>query len=113
MKIYHNPRCKKSRAGLAYLEDKKITFEKVLYLKDRPFNEVSLSKLLTKMGKKPHDMIRTQEKLYKQDYKGQTLSDKDWVTVMVENPRFIQRPIVETEDNAVWGDPPENIDHLL
>jgi arsenate reductase (glutaredoxin) len=113
MKIYHNPRCKKSRAGLAYLEEKTSDFEKVHYLKDQPFTEDELKKLLKKAGKKPQNMIRTQEKVYKENYKGKELSDDEWIKAMVENSKLIQRPIVETDDKAVWADPPENIDELF
>ena len=113
MKIYHNPRCKKSRAGLAYLEEKTTDFEKIHYLKDEPFSEESLKKLLDKMGKKPQDMIRTQEKVYKEKYKGKELSDDEWIKAIADNPKLIQRPIVETEDKAVWADPPENMDELF
>jgi arsenate reductase (glutaredoxin) len=113
MNIYHNSRCKKSRAGLQYLEEKGIQFKVVQYLKDEPFTEESLRKLLSKMGKKPQDMIRTQEKEYKENYKGKNLTNDEWIKVMVENPKFIQRPIIETDNKAVWGDPPVNIDELL
>jgi arsenate reductase (glutaredoxin) len=113
MKVYHNSRCKKSRAGLQYLEEKNVTVDVIQYLKDDAFTFDSLKSLLKKMGKKPHDMIRTQEKEYKEKYKGKDLSDDEWIQVMVDNPKFIQRPIVETEDKAVWGDPPQNIDEIL
>lgn len=113
MKIYHNPRCKKSRAGLAYLEEKTSDFQKVLYLKDEPFTEESLKKLLTKMGKNPQEMIRTQEKIYKESYKGKSLTDREWIQAMVDHPKLIQRPIVETANKAVWADPPENIEELF
>ncbi len=113
MKIYHNPRCKKSRAGLQYLEEKKLDFTVVLYLKDEAFTEESLKALLKKSGKNPFEMIRTQEKEYKENYKGRELSDNEWIKIMAENPKFIHRPIIETDDNAVWGDPPTNIDKIL
>jgi len=113
MKIYHNPRCKKSRAGLQYLEEKKADFTIILYLKDNPFTESSLKNLLKKMNKKPLEMIRTQEKEYKTNFKGKDYSDNEWIKIMTENPKFIQRPIIETDDNAVWGDPPANIDSVL
>lgn len=113
MNIYHNSRCKKSRAGLQYLEEKGIQFNIVQYLKDEPFSEESLKNLLKKLGKKPIEMIRTQEKEYKDNFKGKDLSDDEWIKVMVENPKFIQRPIIETDNKAVWGDPPSNIDKLF
>ena len=113
MKIYHNSRCKKSRAGLQYLEEKKLDFELVQYLKDDAFTVESLKALLKKLGKKPLDMIRTQEKEYKDKYKGKEMTDDEWIKVMTENPKFIHRPIIESGDKAVWGDPPGNIDELL
>ena len=113
MKIYHNPRCKKSRAGLQFLEEKNIEHTKVLYLNDEPFTEKSLKAVLQKLGKKPQEMIRTQEKEYKTNYKGKEFTDNEWIKIMAENPKFIHRPIIETDDKAVWGDPPSNIDAIL
>lgn len=113
IKIYHNPRCKKSRAGLQYLQEKNIDFKIVQYLKDEPFTFETLKNILKKMGIKPEDMIRKQEKEYKINYKGKTFSDDEWIKIMLENPKFIHRPIVEKDDNAVLGDPPSNIDKLF
>lgn len=113
MKIYHNPRCKKSRAGLQYLEQKGLDFEIVKYLTDTPFTEEKLASLIEKTGKQPQHLIRQQEKVYKSDYKGKKLSDKEWIKAMVEHPKLIHRPIVETESKAVWADPPENMDAIL
>ncbi len=76
MKIYHNPRCKKSRAGLAYLESKNIEFEIVQYLKTG-FSESELSEILNKLNKTPLEMIRKQEAVFKQEYKGKELSDQE------------------------------------
>ena len=69
-KIYHNTRCRKSRGGLKYLEDKGIEPEIIEYLKDEPFSEKSLSDVINKLGIKPQELIRTQEAIYKQNYKG-------------------------------------------
>ncbi len=114
IKIYHNPRCKKSRAGLQYLQEKNIEFKIVQYLKDEEaFTFESLKNVLKKMNAKPEEMIRKQEKIFKENYKGKTFSDDVWVKIMVENPKLINRPIIETDDKAVWGDPPSNIDSVL
>ena len=107
--IYHNPRCKKSRAGLQYLQSKTDDIEVVQYLKT-PITEAVLKDLLMKLNKKPHDMIRTQEAVYKQQFKGKNFNDDEWVKIMVENPKLIKRPIVVIGNKAVWGDPPEEID---
>ncbi len=113
MKIYHNTRCKKSRAGLEFLQNKNIEHEVILYLKDKPFTFESLKNLLNKVNVKPFEMIRKQEVDYKANYKGKDFSDDEWVKIMVENPKFINRPIIETEEKAVWGDPPQNIETVL
>jgi arsenate reductase len=112
LKIYHNPQCKKSRIGLQYLKDKNIPFEIVEYLKN-PLTEKQLEGLLVKLNKRPQEIIRSQEDYYKKNLKGKDFNDHEWIRIMVQNPRFIQRPIVERDYKAVIGDPPENIDVLL
>ncbi len=109
--IYHNPRCRKSRAGLAYLSEKNVEFRVREYLKD-PLTEAELASLVMKLNLKPRELVRTQEELYKKELKGLNLNDEEWIKVMVENPRLIHRPIVEGKYKAVVGDPPDEIDRL-
>ncbi len=111
-KIYHNTRCKKSRGGLQYLEDKGINPEIIEYLKDDPFTEKSLSDVIQKLGIKPQELIRTQEAIYKQNYKGKDFTDQEWIKILVENPKLIRRPIIVKGDQAVVGDIVEHIDAL-
>ncbi len=113
MKIYHNPRCAKSRAGMQRLQEKGFIFEIVLYLKDAPFTVESLTALLAKMGKSPEEMIRKQETAYKKEIKGKELSDTELIEIMVANPKLINRPIIENDKTAVWGDPVSEIDKML
>ncbi len=110
--VYHNPRCSKSRAGLAYVKSKTDDVEVVEYLKE-PFTEDSFKKLLMKLNKKPIEMVRTQEAIYKSDYKGKNFTDDEWVKIMVDNPKLINRPIVVKDNKAVWGNPVEEIDVLF
>jgi len=112
IRIYHNPRCRKSRAGLQYLIDKKAAFEIVEYLKN-PLTGKELKKLLVKLNKKPEELIRKQEADYKKTMKGKQFSDHEWIQIMVGNPKLIQRPIVEREYKAVIGDPVENIEPII
>jgi arsenate reductase (glutaredoxin) len=112
MKIYHNPRCKKSRGGLQYLQDKGIDAEIVDYIKN-PISVDELTEILKKLGKSPEEMIRKQEDLFKKEYKSKSLSDNEWIKVIAENPKLLQRPIVVKGDKAVWAQPPEEIDKLL
>ena len=113
-KIYHNSRCSKSRAGLKYLESKTSDIEIIPYLKEETaFTEDLLAEVLKKMNKKPMDIIRTHEALYKSDYKGKEFSDKEWIKILVENPRLIHRPIIVKDNKAVLGNPPEEIDIII
>ncbi len=110
--IYHNPRCKKSRAGMQFLQSKTDDFKVVEYLKN-PLTEVELKDILMRLNKKPQEMIRTQEAAYKQNFKGKNFTDDEWVKIMIENPKLIKRPIVVRGSKAVWGDPAEEIEVLF
>jgi arsenate reductase (glutaredoxin) len=112
LKIYHNPRCKKSRAGLQFVKDRTNDFEIVEYLKN-PIGESELKELLMKLNKKPLEMVRTQEAIYKSDFKGKNFTDDEWVKIMIENPKLIKRPIVVKGNKAVWGDPAEELNILF
>jgi arsenate reductase len=111
-KIYHNPRCKKSRAGLQYLQEKGIDPEVREYLKVL-LVEDELKDLLVRLHKKPLDIVRTQEEYYRKELKGKKFTDDEWVKIMIGNPKLIQRPIVVKGPKAVIGDPASNIDALL
>ncbi len=110
--IYHNPRCSKSREGVKVLEASGKEFEIREYLKE-PFSEEELKALLEKLNMAPIELVRTEEKLWKEEYRERDLSDAELVRVMVENPRLIQRPIVEKERTAVVGRPVSNIENLI
>jgi len=110
--IYHNPRCKKSRAGLQYIQERTKDFEVVEYLKN-PISEELFKNLLMKLNLRPQDMVRTQEAIYKSDFKGKNFTDDEWVTIMIENPKLIKRPIVVRGNKAVWGDPADNLEILF
>lgn len=112
MKIYHNPRCAKSRAGLKYLEESGREFEIVKYLEEG-ISAKELGDIIALTGKKPFDFVRTQEQDYKDEFKGKVLSDSEWLKVLAENPKLLQRPIVVNGDKAVLGNPPGSIDSIL
>lgn len=112
MKIYHNPRCSKSRQGLALLKDAKVDFKVVEYLKE-PLSFDEIESLLGKLNISPIDLIRKNEAIWKENYKGKELSDKELITAMVNHPKLIERPIVVNNNEAVIGRPPEKIQTLL
>ena len=111
-KIYHNARCKKSRAGLQFLQEKGIEPEIIEYLKN-PLTEEHLKDILMRLNKKPAEIIRTQEAIYKSNFKGKNFTDDEWVKILLEYPKLIQRPIVVKGPKAVIGDPASNIEVLL
>ena len=103
--IYHNPRCSKSREALSILEEEGAEVEIVKYLQNVPTEEEMLL-LLSKLNLKPFDIVRKGEKLYKEEYKNLTLNDHEWIKVMLENPKLIERPIVVKGNKAIIGRPP-------
>lgn len=113
MKIYHNPRCSKSRQTLQLIREAGIEPEIVEYLQTPP-SASELDRMLKVLGLQPGELIRKGEAVYKElGLAGQTLSRKDAIKVMVENPKLIERPIVVDGKKAVLGRPPENVNELL
>lgn len=108
MKIYHNPRCSKSRQTLQLIQEQGTEPEIVLY-KQTPPSEEELAAVVAKTGLKPFDIVRKGEALYKAEYKGKDLSDQEWIAAMAAHPELIERPIVIQGDKAVLGRPPENV----
>ncbi len=100
MKIYHNPRCSKSRAGLKYLEENDYKTEIINYMKDG-ISEEEIRNILKISNMSITDLIRKQEDLYKKEYKDKELSDEEWVKILSENPRLLQRPIIVNGKKAV------------
>jgi len=110
--IYHNPRCRKSRAGLAHLQQKGIDFTIRNYLKE-PFTREELTGVLKKLDLPAREMIRTQEAEYRNLYKGKELSEEEWIQAILDHPKLFKRPVVVRGERAVWADPPEKMDELF
>lgn len=107
-KIYHNPRCSKSRQCLAILEEQTKDFEIIKYL-DTPLSKEELLEIIELLQIKPIDLVRKQEAIWKENFKGKTLSDTEIVEAMVANPKLIERPIAIKDGKAIIGRPPENV----
>ena len=109
VKIYHNPRCSKSRQTLALLEEKGIKPEIVEYLKTPP-SAAELSDILGKLGLEPRDLMRRKEPPYKElNLADPGLSRDALIAAMVENPVLIERPIVLNKGKAALARPPEDV----
>ncbi len=112
MKIYHNPRCKKSREGLQFIRDNRLDAQIIDYIKN-PISESELKEIVMKLGKRPVEIVRTQEEYYRKNLKGRKFTDDEWIKILIENPKLIKRPIVVEKHKAVIAQPPENINQLL
>jgi arsenate reductase len=110
--IYHNPKCTKSRATLALLQEHGIQPTVIEYLQTPP-TAAELEAIIGKLGITPEQLVRKGEEVYKANYAGRTLTDALWIEAMLSHPILIERPIVVTGNRAVIGRPPENINQLL
>jgi len=112
MKIYHNPRCSKSRQTLQLIKDAGADVEIIEYLKDIPTAE-ELKLVLMQLNLNPIDIVRKGEAVYKEKFKNSNFNDDEWITIMIEYPKLIKRPIVIKGNKAILGRPPENVLELL
>ena len=109
VKIFHNPRCSKSRQTMQLLESNGITPDVVEYLKQPP-NHEELAATLDLLGLEPRQLMRTREKPYQNNnLDNPDLSREDLIRAMVDNPILIERPIVVHDGKAVIGRPPEKV----
>ncbi len=112
MKLYHNPRCRKSREALKLLEEKGLQPELVLYMKE-PILPDDLSALLRKLKMEAGELVRTGEKVWKEEFADKELTDDEIVLAMIEYPQLMERPILETDGKAIVGRPPEKVLELV
>ncbi len=113
VKIYHNPRCSKSRETLKLLESHGVQVEVIEYLKHPPTKN-ELEDILNKLGFKPRELMRTKEAEYKQNgLNDPSLSDAELIEAMIRIPKLIERPIVLANDKAAVGRPPESVLAIL
>lgn len=112
MKIYHNPRCRKSRETLELIKQNGIEPEIVEYLTE-PVGESELKEVLAMLGIKAEQLLRKGETIFKENYKGKNLTEDEWIKAMIEHPKLMERPIVVKGNKAVLGRPPENVKDLF
>ena len=107
--IYHNPRCRKSREALNYLNKLNINYNLILYLSN-PITKVTLKNLLLKLKINAIDLVRKNELLWKSEFSKKQLTENEIISILLDNPKLIERPIIENENTAVIGRP---IDKLV
>ena len=110
---YHNPKCSKSRAGLEIIQEKNYPCEVKEYINEGlSSDEVQIITQFLKIS--AQDIIRKKEELYKeQDIDESSMSEQEWIQLLVDHPKLLERPIVVNGNKAVIGRPPENVLTLL
>lgn len=112
IKIYHNPRCSKSREGLKLLESSGKDFQVIKYLEDIPTKE-DLRQVLNYLSITAENLVRKNEAIWKDNFKGKLLSEEEIIDAMIAYPKLIERPIVVNGEKAVIGRPTEKINDIL
>ncbi|MGY5351498.1 arsenate reductase (glutaredoxin) [Wenyingzhuangia sp. IMCC45533] len=112
IEIYHNPRCSKSRQGVAYLKERGVDFLVVKYL-DNSLTEDDLTRIVKILDISPMDLIRKNEAVWKSEFRGKNLTDGELIKAMIINPKLIERPIVINNDKGVVARPADLIDKVL
>ena len=108
--LYHNPRCSKSRAALALLEERGVHPRIVEYLKTPP-DAAELARIVALLEMRPRDLLRPKEA--REAGVDPALADAVLIDAMVANPAVIERPIAVSDDDARLGRPPERVLELL
>ena len=108
IKIYHNRRCSKSRQTLALLEKETTDFKIIEYL-NNPLSFDEIKDIVKKLVIKPIDLIRKNEKIWRDNYKGKEMTDVEIIKAMERNPKLIERPIVINERQGIIARPPEKV----
>jgi len=109
IRIFHNPRCSKSRATLALLQERGLEPEITLYLESPP-DAGELRSILNKLGLTARELMRKGESEYlDQGLDDETLSEDVLIAAMADSPRLIERPIVLANGQAAIGRPPESV----
>jgi arsenate reductase len=112
IKIYHNPRCAKSREGISELDLINKPYEIIEYL-NNILSKEELVAIIKKLNYKPIDLVRTKENIWIKNYKNKTLTDDEIINAMIINPKLIERPIVVNGNKAVIARPKDKIKEIL
>tara|TARA_B110000967_G_C18848855_1_gene543526 strand:+ start:963 stop:1304 length:342 start_codon:yes stop_codon:yes gene_type:complete len=112
IQIYHNNRCRKSREGLQTVQASELPYEIIDYISN-PLDAKELEKIISILDIAPIDLVRKNEALWKSEYKGKKMSNKELIEAMVAHPKLIERPIVIHNNKGVIGRPNDRIKNIL
>jgi arsenate reductase len=111
--VYEKPTCTTCRKVAKALTENGVDFEKVNYYTE-PFSKSKLQTLLKKMKMKPSEVLRKNEKAYKDlKFKEKNYTENQILDLMIKHPDLVQRPIVEKGSNAILARPPEKLKEIL
>lgn len=110
--IYHNGQCSKCKGALELLQAKGVAHSVRWYLAE-PLTKDELKDMVGKLGMAAHELVRTGEELYKNEYEGRDISDEEWLDILIKQPELLQRPIVVKGDKAIIARPPEKVLEIL
>ena len=111
-KLLHNPRCRKSREAMEFLKFKKLNFEILLYMEDG-LETNQLKEIIDKLDVNPIDLVRKQEKIWKENYKSKKLSNNEIIDLLHKYSNLIKRPIFISNNKATIAIPPEEINKII
>lgn len=112
MKIYHNPKCSKSRQAKQILDQNSVVYDTHLYL-DNPLKEEELRQLLKKLNLSIKDIVRTKEDVWKESFKDKAFTEEELIKIVADNPKLLERPIIEHGNKAVVARSDDKIAEIL
>lgn len=103
MKVFHKPTCITCKKTISEIERMNADIEKRDFFKD-PFTEAELKKIIKMTGKKPSELLRKRDKMYKElDLENSKKTDSQIIKLMVKHPGLILRPIIISKNKAYVG----------
>ena len=112
MEYYHNNRCRKSREGLVFLNERNINPEIILYM-DSKIEKIEIKSILSKLSCEALQLMRKNETIYKEHIKGKNLNEEELIDWMIKEPKLIERPILINKNKAAIGRPVENFNKII
>ena len=110
--VFHNPRCKKSREAILFLKENNLKFTEILYIKNGLSKDI-IQSILEKLRIEPKDLLRKQEKIWKESYKNKNLNKKKLIDIILEHPNLMERPIIISHDSGIIGRPIERLKSFI
>ena len=110
--LLHNPKCTKSRAAKALLDERKVDYDERRYL-ERPLSAAELGELRRRIDRPARDWVRASEDAFKAAGLSKDSGDDEILAAMAKHPILIERPIFILDTRAAVGRPTENIEALL